>query len=430
MENKLKFGEMELSLKKEENQHILTLPLAETSIQAEHELHLLNQDTSIFLPLDARVAGDTIEFEYTLEGFQSFDNIKKLERVDQLRLLYNIGRFSKLLNGRTTVILNPNNLVYDLNLMPFMIYRGIKNILPPLDHSTDEFLKAYKCIAIATFSTEYQFEDLMKGALTRATSTSFEKAVQQAEKIEVLQSLLFEYYEKEKRKTLKQFQKVSKNKFKGFKIATLSLSILSIILLSLVLYAFSSKIPTEELYNEANASFINENYVDVKEQLKELNLDQLPKSIKKMYAISSVKTSGLTEEQKINSINSIASISDDRLLSYWINIARNNFSESLKLAHSLDVNDLTKYSLILYQNQLKKNTTMDQDKKDRKLNEIESELQAIQDKEEAAKKEAESETQKVMEEKQKQEQLAEQQKLENKKKQKEAKKIEEKKNKE
>jgi len=314
--------------------------------------------------------------------------------------------------------------------MPFMIYRGIKNILPPLNNSTNEFLKAYKCIAIATFSSEFQFEDLMKGALTRATSTSYEKAVQQTETIEALQALLFEYYEKEKKKTLKQFQKVSKNKFKGFKIATLSLSIVSIILLSLVLYAFSSKIPTEELYNEANASFINENYVDVKEQLKDQKLEQLPKSIKKMYAISSVKTSGLTEEQKTNSINSIATISDDRLLSYWINIARNNFSESLKLAHSLDVNDLTKYSLILYQNQLKKNTTMDQEKKDGKLKEIESELKEIQDKEEEAKMEAQSETQKAMEEKQKQEQIAEQQKLENQKKQKEAKKIEEKKNKE
>ncbi|HWI47375.1 MAG TPA: type VII secretion protein EssB [Rummeliibacillus sp.] len=430
MENKLKLGEMELSLKSEEKQLILTLPLAETSIQSEQELHLLNQDTSNFLHFDVKVAGENIEFEYTLEGFQSFENIKKLERVDQLRLLHNIGRFSKLLNGRTTIILNPNNLVYDLNLMPFMIYRGIKNILPPLNNSIDEFLKAYKCIAIATFSSEFQFEDLMKGALTRATSTSYEKAVQQTETIEALQALLFEYYEKEKKKTLKQFQKVSKNKFKGFKIATLSLSIVSIILLSLVLYAFSSKIPTEELYNEANASFINENYVDVKEQLKDQKLEQLPKSIKKMYAISSVKTSGLTEEQKTNSINSIATISDDRLLSYWINIARNNFSESLKLAHSLDVNDLTKYSLILYQNQLKKNTTMDQEKKDGKLKEIESELKEIQDKEEESKMEAQSETQKAMEEKQKQEQIAEQQKLENQKKQKEAKKIEEKKNKE
>ncbi len=411
MKKTLKLGDIEFDVNQQEHMLFLALPQADTALKSEQELVLLNQDTSYFLPSETKIAGENLEFHYSLKEFKPYDSIKKLERVEQLRLLHNIGRFSKLLNGRTTIILHPDNLVYDINLMPLMIYRGIKNVLPPLTNTQIDFLKAYKCLAIAAFSTEFQFDDLMNGALARANNTAFEKAIQQTESVAELQALLMDYYTKERKQSIKKFQKVSKTKFKGFKIATLSLSIVSIILLSLVLYAFSSKIPTEELYNDANASFINENYVDVKEILKEQDINQLPKSIKKMYAISSIKTSGLQDEQITNSINSISSISDERLLNYWIQIARNNFSESLKLAHSLDVNDLIKYSLKLYEDQLKKNTTIEQDKKDAKLNEIESELKAIQEEEDAARKAVESETQKAFEEKQ-QQQLEEQQKQE------------------
>lgn len=404
MENKIILGEIELALRTEEKQLILSLPQADTSLKSEKELLLLSQDASYFLPLHSKITGENIEFQYNMDGFQSFKDIKKLDRLKQLRLLHNIGRFSKILGGRTTIILNPNNVVYDINLMPFMIYRGIKNMLPPLSNSPDGFLKEYKSIVIATFSNEFEFEDLMKGALSRANSTTFEKAVQQTNTIKELQALLFEYHEKEYKNVQRKFRQVPIVKFKAFKIATLSLSIVTIILLSLVLYAFSSKIPTEELYNEANASFINENYVDVKEVLNNEKIEQLPKNIKKIYAISSVKTSHFQGEQLSNLLNSIATISDDRILDYWIKIARNDFSGSLKIAHSLDVRDLTKYSLSLYQNQLKKNTTMEQEEKDSKLNKIENELKEIQEEEDLAKEQAETETQKIMEEKQKQEQ--------------------------
>lgn len=428
MEKKLKLGDIEIEVKQQDKELFLSIPQSETSLRTEQELMLLNQDTSYFLHSDVKVAGENIEFQYSIEGFKSFSSIKQLERAEQLRLLHNVGRFSKLIDGRSTIVLHPDNLVFDINLMPFIIYRGIKDVLPPLKNDQDTFIKAYKCLAISTFSNEFQFIDLMNGALTRANTTTFEIAVQNTENIEQLEALLMEYYKKEYQKSAKKFQKVEKNKFKGFKIATLSLSIVCIILLSLVLYAFSSKIPIEELYNEANASYINENYLDVKELLKDQELDQLPKSIKKIYAISSVKTTGLFEMQKTNAINSISTISDDRILNYWIKIARNDFSGSLKLAQSLDVNDLKKYSLNLYLNQLKKNTTMEQEKKNAKLEEIENELKEIEDEENAAKEAAESEAQKVLEEKQKEQQLAEQQKADTEKKQKEQKKKQEKKN--
>lgn len=430
MEKKLKLEDIEFEVRKQDELLVLSIPRAETSLRTEQELTLLNQDTSYFLHSDVKIDGENIEFQYSLAGFKSFSSINQLEREEQLRLLHNVGRFFKLIDGRSTIVLHPDNLVFDINLMPFMVYRGIKNVLPPLKNAQDDFLKAYKCLVISTFSNEFQFIDLMNGSLARANTTAFEIAVQNTEDIEQLEALLMEYYQKEYQKSVEKFQKVAKNQFKGFKIATLSLSIVCIILLSLVLYAFSSKIPIEELYNEANASYINENYLDVKELLKDQDLDQLPKSIKKIYAISSVKTTGLFDTQKTNAINSISTISDDRILNYWIKIARNDFSGSLKLAQSLDVNDLKKYSLSLYQNQLKKNTTMEQEKKNAKLEEIENELKEIEDEERAAKEAAESEAQKLLEEKQKQQQLAEQQKADAEKKQKEQKKKQDNKNEE
>lgn len=417
MEDKLILGAVELSAKKKDDRLILSLPQADTSLRNTQELQLLNQDKNYFIQADAQVQDENLEFHYLLTDMRFFEQIKQLDREHKLRMLFNIGRFSSMLNGRTTLVLHPDNLVFDINLMPYMLYRGIKNILPPFQHEEGVFLKAYKCLAIATFSKEFKFDDLMNGAYERAKQTSFEKAVHQSQNVEELQALLKKYYEEEHKKAAQKFEKVSKAQFKGFKIATIALGVVSIVLISLVLYAFSSKIPTEELYNQANASYINENYIDVKESLKDQKIEDIPKSIKKIYAISSIKTSLQEEEKQTNAINSISSISDERLLNYWIDIARNDFNGSLKIAKSLDVNDLKKFSIILYENQLKKNTKMNQQEKEDKLKDLEVQLNEITEEEAAAQEAQESETQKAAEEKQKQIEAQEKQKVEKRKKQ-------------
>src|SRR5699024_8549470 len=93
----------------------------------------------------------------------------------------NVARFQECLPTRTTCLLHPDNLVFDDNLMPSMIYRGIRDLLPPYEMEEEKFLKQYKCLIIALFSKTYTFDQLYAGSLTNANETEFQRQVSEME---------------------------------------------------------------------------------------------------------------------------------------------------------------------------------------------------------------------------------------------------------
>lgn len=123
------------------------------------QLELLEKPATHFTP--AKISSDsdsyTISYEIAPRTY-GFEQVRKMGREDKLRALRNIADLGELLNTRYTFFLHPDNLIFDINLVPSIVHRGIKNILPPYELTEETFFKQYQCFVIAMFSKKFSFE--------------------------------------------------------------------------------------------------------------------------------------------------------------------------------------------------------------------------------------------------------------------------------
>src|SRR5699024_2128174 len=83
-------------------------------------------------------------------------------------------------------------------LMPSIVYRGMRDLLPPYEMDEETFLKQYKCLIIALFSKKYTFDQLYAGSLKNANETEFQQQVSETEDFAVLISFMEESYKTKK----------------------------------------------------------------------------------------------------------------------------------------------------------------------------------------------------------------------------------------
>src|SRR5699024_261100 len=128
---------------------------------------------------------------------------------EKLRALYNVSELFKLMSTRITFFLHPNNLVFDHNLMPQIIFRGIHRLSSPYEMDEEDLLKQYKSLIITLYSEEFTFDDVYKGSLEKAAETTFTKLVLKQKSIQDLIEVVHQAYLDEQAKTEKEKQLVS-----------------------------------------------------------------------------------------------------------------------------------------------------------------------------------------------------------------------------
>src|SRR5699024_8064665 len=136
---------------------------------------------------------------------------------DKLRLLCNVARLKEYLTTRKTFFLHPDNLVFDDNLMPSIVYRGMRDLLPPYEMDEETFLRQYKCLIIALFSREYTFDQLYAESMQNANETEFQQQVSETEDSAVMIRFLEDSYKTEQKKTKTKMQLVPTKRFRLFK---------------------------------------------------------------------------------------------------------------------------------------------------------------------------------------------------------------------
>lgn len=118
----------------------ITFPKSKTHAKELAQLELLEKPATHFTP--AKISSDsdsyTISYEIAPRTY-GFEQVRKMGREDKLRALRNIADLSELLNTRYTFFLHPDNLIFDINLVPSIVHRGIKNILPPYELTEETF---------------------------------------------------------------------------------------------------------------------------------------------------------------------------------------------------------------------------------------------------------------------------------------------------
>ena len=83
---------------------------------------LLANEHACLLPCFIEETDDECIFHFDMEGMKAFEESKNLRLEDKYRLLYNIGEIESL-TEEYYINLSPQNLVYDINLIPKLLLR-------------------------------------------------------------------------------------------------------------------------------------------------------------------------------------------------------------------------------------------------------------------------------------------------------------------
>lgn len=377
-EKKMELDNITYTLKQEKQAVHITLPVSQTSVKDIRQLHLMQQPSDLFAPMEIQEQEDTFEFIYTIHpDRKKWSDIQKLRQNDKLRVLSNIGKLEQFLSSRITFFLHPDNLVFDENLMPQVIHRGVRHIAPPFDMQSETFLKQYKCMCIAMFSKKYTFDQLYHGSLENANESDFEKGIQKLESIEALRRFLLENYTKEQNKTDKTMSFVPAKRFRLYKRLSIIMITLSVLLAVPLVYFALIKEPFQDKQLDAHGEFLADNYNKVISTLAEEDPEKLPSQTKYALAYSYIQVEALSDEEKESILKNVTLKSDQDYLLYWIYNGRGELDTSLDKAKYLDDPQLIIYGLIKKIEQVKNNPDLSGTDRDSQVEELQNQLDQL-----------------------------------------------------
>jgi type VII secretion protein EssB len=359
----------------------LNLPKSQTRVKDVRQLALINNDSDLFVPAMVEEGDNMFTFSFEVDPrANTWEDVQKLNRKDKLRLLYNLARFKKILTTRMTFFLHPNNLIFDDNLLPSIVFRGIRELIPPHELNEEKLLLQYKCLIVALFSKKYTFDELYSGSLKNAKDTPFERQVGELDDFGALIKFLEEQYIKEKIELENTMVHVPAKRFRLFKQLTFTMITLVVILAVPLVYLSFVKTPFQEDLLEADRHFLSLDYGDVINDLEDQTPEKLPDTSKYVLAYSFIKTEKLSEDQKEVILKNISIKSDPNYLLYWIYNGRGDFARTIDLAKYIDDPQLIMYGLIKQIEQAKNDPDLSGTEREKKVQKYQEQYNTYADK--------------------------------------------------
>ncbi|WP_051993419.1 type VII secretion protein EssB [Listeria floridensis] len=356
-------------------------PESRTRVKERGQLALLERPAPYFVTAVAKHEHDAYIMNYTIsEEASRFDAVLKMTRLEKLRALKNVGTLERLVGTRFTFFIHPENLVFDDNLMPQIIHRGLKDILPPYELSDGKFFKQYQALIIAMFSKKYNFDNLYSGAIQNARGTAFEKQITEAKTVQELTEILQEAYIKEQQNVEKNLALIPRKKFRTFKGLAIGFIIAALILAVPLGYFAFFKVPYQDRLLTANENFLKTDYSKVITDLEDEKPENLPQTAKYQLAFSYLQGEQLDDKKKENIMKTLSLKSDQENLLYWIYNGRGDFDASLDTGKRLQDNVLILYALTKQLEEVQNDKSISGDQAVEKQTKIEEELKKYQEK--------------------------------------------------
>lgn len=365
------------------NDHVWQFQMAksQTRVKDIRQLILLTENTEYFVPAVVEEAEDFFTFTYTAnKSDRAWSHIMQLNRADKLRLLCNVAQFHKLLSTRTTFFLHPDNLLFDDNLMPHILYRGIRDVVPPFSIDEEKFFQQYKCLIIALFSKKYTFDELYSGSLKNAGDTEFERIVVASTNFNDLLTILKNHYQQEKILTESSMQFVPKKRFRLYKQLTYSLIGLSILLAVPLAYFIFGRVPEQNHLLAAHGHFLSNEYSNVITDLEGEDPSEIPNSGKYILAYSYIMGENVGPNQREVIMKNISTKSDENYLLYWIYNGKGDFDKSMDLAKYIDDPHLIMYGLVKQIESAQKNPELSGTEREEKVSTYKEQLKNYREK--------------------------------------------------
>lgn len=379
-EKTIEFETMTFQFEVDNENWKLSLAKSQTHVKDISQLALITNRSDYFVPAKVRDEDDSFVFSFAVNPKnKQWEDVKKLQRNDKLRLLTNIARFQDCLSSRMTFFLHPDNLVFNDNLIPSIVYRGIRELIPPYVIDATTFLRQYKCLAVALFSKKYSFDELYNGSLNNAKETEFERKINEINDLHILIQFLEDSYSLEQKAADQRMQLVPKKQFRLFKQLAITMIALSILLAIPLAYIGLVKMPYQEKLLAAHHDFLASDYGQVISDLEGQNAEKLPNATKYILANSYINSEVLGPEQKTAIMKNISLKSDPSYLLYWIYNGRGDLEKSTDLAKYIDDPVLIIYGIIKQIEQVKNDPDITGSEREEQVKKLNEQLKGYQE---------------------------------------------------
>lgn len=372
----IEIDELTLHINKDKQNWQINIPKSQTKAEDVRQMVLLTEPSDYLAPFEIEDQDDAFQFQIAVdEHLKSWDYIRKLRTNEKLRLLCNVAKLKQFLTTRLTFSLHPETILFDENLMPVVTYRGLRNLVPPYELNDDIFLKQFKCYIIALFSKKFTFDDLYNGSLKNASETDFQKKVRDAESIDELEEYLRQSYLEEQKKTELTMKLVPVRRFRLFKVLSIIMIAISVLLAAPLAYYGLIKGPYQESLLEAHGHFLSSDYNQVISTLRNEDPEKLPFRTKYILANSYINVEKLSDRERDVILKNVSLRSDPDYLLYWIYNGRGEFEQSLEKAKYIDDAQLIMYGLIKQIEVVKNNPNLTGSERDEKLKDLQDQLE-------------------------------------------------------
>lgn len=327
------------------------------------------------------------QFESPLQWSNKIVKEAELSRLYFSANLVKKVKFHEL--SRLHIIISPENVIYDDAMQVYFLHYGVENSVPPYIQEERRLFQEVRALCCAAIEPKFDFLHYLNYSATTAIPPRAKKMMaceSYQELLEAISEMIQNYHTYEK--TITQ---IPVKRWKTMKYSFIAVSVLLVPLLVYVIYSFTFSLPKYKAYIASQEHFLNSEYSDVVDQLEPYDVEKMPYVTKYMLSLSYVTSEQLDETQRDNVLKTITLQTDERYFLFWIYIGRGEPEEALKIARELEDTDLTIFALLNLEENVKNDSSLDDEEKEDKLNNIEQEIEDYRGQLDEAKKEEQGE---------------------------------------
>nr|CRY95952.1 hypothetical protein [uncultured prokaryote] len=327
-----------------------------------------------FLPYSMEEEKEQVCFCFDVGEKKSLKNLREERKIDRLRVLLEIGELLPWFE-KYRFSLAPENLYYDRNYRVFVKNRDLYE--KGMRGEEEDALAQYKALAGYTMQKRYSYEDYYAGGRDLYKKNSFLKSMDAVKDIQGLQEFLKEEYEKTEKIVKNQRVEVNKSWYRMNRLGMTVAGIVIAAAVGSILFLMLVLLPRKNALLAAAGNYLEEDYVQVIDDLKKVDMKYLNQYQKYMLSVAYVKSESLTPEQKGNVLETLQINGEEKLKDYWIYLGRLNTAEAENIAMQRSDDELLLYAYMTEKAILEKNTEISGEEKTQRLQELEKKIEEL-----------------------------------------------------
>lgn len=308
------------------------------------------------------------------ESFKRFEALKSEDEKTRWIFAYQlVEKVRTHAYSRLSVVICPENIVYNTGMTPFFIHYGVMDSLPPFEKNEERVWLETKAVVAAVVDGTRTFEEYVKyhEALDLKTVDASIMSMPDSESLVAYIKEQIEQVEEKEKSTIR----LPRKKWKTSKFLSIGLGTLLIPAFLFVIYYFVYEKPKNEAYLDSHQSFLAKKYSEVVTVLSPQSVKDMPYVVLFELAHSFVVNERLEEEQKRNVLNNITLQTDEEYLKYWIYIGRGEAEKAIDLARAMEDGELITYGLLKRREEILAENDLTGEEKQQLLKEIDNEVE-------------------------------------------------------